>query len=86
MHVPYSLCHVRFTSVGLHACPAPPLKKQRTRGNAITHPQSHPIHKKNSTFSEWEGTEDIGNGSLGPRLLPSHILCATKAAWGGAWE
>jgi len=27
------------------ACHAPPLKKEETRGNAITQPQSHPIKK-----------------------------------------
>ena len=36
----------------LKACHTPPLKKQRTRGSAITHPQSHSIQRssrKNET-------------------------------------
>ena len=87
MHAPYSLCHVHFTSVGLHACRSCSTSQKAKNKGKCHYPSSVPSHpQKYSTFSEWEGTEDIGNGSLGPRLLPSHILCATKAAWGGAWE
>ena len=39
----YSLYHVRFTSVGLHACPAPPLTKLRNKGKCH-YPSSVPIH------------------------------------------
>jgi len=40
------------------ACHIPPLKKamKKTRGSAITYPQSHPFEK--CRIQEWDGTED----------------------------
>jgi len=47
------------------ACHTPPLKKQRSRGDAINRPWSHPIPSLNSTFYNGMGPR-LGNGILQP--------------------